>query len=493
MSLQDGGGNDGVVVVESRKKKVRGGHKAHLTKMFNEIDTLLLGRGSGRDERLCALRECLLRKAGVISVLDNEIFDEVEPDTIPVEVEEAEETQTAIQEKIVKIDRALGVKKKPLVAATTGNTSSNSTTENSDTSVSSTSAQFRHMKLPKYEIKFDGDPKKYRTFKDSFEVAVDNNTALSSVEKFTYLQSFLEGDASIAIQGLDITAENYDEAKEILEERFGNKQVIVNSHMEELVKIPPVVKTEDVKGLRLVHDKIEIHLRSLRTLEVDPETHGMLLIPLLKRKLPSDINLILSRKFDSNDELWKIADLMKELKREVEARERSQTDSSKDSKAPTKRPPTFPPTTEGLIAHPNSTKFSCPFCNQKHYPDKCRNVTDPARRKAILMEKKRCFVCTREGHSAGSPKCSAKRMCMSCGGKHHTSICTTPRKVDETKANEATHPGEDKKEAQGECGKCTKCCVVATEVKPTAPGESQKAAEPVVPEENSRGRYQGRS
>ena len=173
---------------------------------------------------------------------------------------------------------------------------------------------------------------------------------------------------------------------------------------------------------------------------------------------------------------------MKELNWEVEARERSQTDSNKDSKGPTKRPPTFPTTTENLLAHQNSTKFSCPFCNQKHYPDKCKNVTDPARRKAILMEKKRCFVCTREGHAAGSPKCSAKRMCMTCGGKHHTSICTGPRKVDEAK-DESSKPGEDKKEAQGESGKCTKCCVVATQVKPTAQDESEKPAESVIAEE----------
>ena len=62
-------------------------------------------------------------------------------------------------------------------------------------------------------------------------------------------------------------------------------------------------------------------------------------------------------------------------------------------------------------------------------------------------------MCARDGHTAGSARCSAKRMCMLCGGKHHTSICTTPRKVEETKANEVTQPGEDKKEAQGEGGK----------------------------------------
>ena len=51
-------------------------------------------------------------------------------------------------------------------------------------------------------------------------------------------------------------------------ERFGNKPIIDNRHIEELVKIPGVAMTDDVKGLRLEYDKIDIHLRSLRTLEV---------------------------------------------------------------------------------------------------------------------------------------------------------------------------------------------------------------------------------
>ena len=339
-----------------RKKRIRGGHKSHLTKMVGEINTLIAGSVPGRDDRLLALKGCLQRKATVISNLDAEILDFVEPDEIPDEIDTAEETQTDIQTMIVKIDRALEpeVKKErsPEGGSRTSSAGGGSNATSSEDGVNRTSSRLRGMKLPKYEIKFDGDPKKYRTFKDSFSVAVMKDTMLSDVEKFIHLQSFCTGEAATAIEGLEITEHNFSEAMQILEERFGNRQVIVNSHIEKLVSIPSVAKSDDVKELRAVYDMIEIHLRSLKTLGVDPESHGLLLVPLLKRKLPADIILLISRKFDSNIDLWKIGDMMKELKREVEARERSRTDDDVGKEA-TKRPPKFPPTVEGLIAHQN--------------------------------------------------------------------------------------------------------------------------------------------
>ena len=55
------------------------------------------------------------------------------------------------------------------------------------------------MKLPKLEIKrFSGDPKEYKFFKDSFEKVVNQRSDIAEVEKFTYLKSFLTGEASRA-------------------------------------------------------------------------------------------------------------------------------------------------------------------------------------------------------------------------------------------------------------------------------------------------------
>lgn len=70
------------------------------------------------------------------------------------------------------------------------------------------------------------------SFWDAFESSVHNNTKLAPIDKFNYLNSFLVKSASEAISGLSLTAGNYDEAVAILKRRFGNKQSIINRHME---------------------------------------------------------------------------------------------------------------------------------------------------------------------------------------------------------------------------------------------------------------------
>ena len=84
--------------------------------------------------------------------------------------------------------------------------------------------------------KFDGDLSKWTSFRDSFESAVHQNPNLSEVDRFNYLTLMLEHNASRAIAGLSLTASNYNKAIAILKKRFGNKQVIINKHMEILFK-----------------------------------------------------------------------------------------------------------------------------------------------------------------------------------------------------------------------------------------------------------------
>ena len=52
------------------------------------------------------------------------------------------------------------------------------------------------------------------------------------------MNTLLEGVAARSIQGLSLTADNYNSAVEILHKRFGGNQQIVTSHMDELLKLP---------------------------------------------------------------------------------------------------------------------------------------------------------------------------------------------------------------------------------------------------------------
>ena len=97
-----------------------------------------------------------------------------------------------------------------------------------------------NIKLPTIHMKsFNGDPLQWLTFWDSFNAAINMNDELSPIEKMTYLTGLLEGDAARTIAGLPLTTENYTRAIELLKERFGNKQTLINAHMDELARIPP--------------------------------------------------------------------------------------------------------------------------------------------------------------------------------------------------------------------------------------------------------------
>ena len=91
-------------------------------------------------------------------------------------------------------------------------------------------------RLPKLNLPtFTGNPLHWCTFWDSFEASVHSNSNLSGVQKFSYLQAQLVGDASRAIAGFPLTNNNYEQAVNLLKERFGQPSKIINAHMQALL------------------------------------------------------------------------------------------------------------------------------------------------------------------------------------------------------------------------------------------------------------------
>ena len=129
------------------------------------------------------------------------------------------------------------------------------------------------VKLPKLELKpFDGNILNWQPFWDRFHSSIDSNSNISPVDKFAYLQSYLPPSASKYIFGLITTAENYNEAVELLKQRYGNTQVLINAHMQQFVSLPVIKSVNDVKGLRKLYEKVESSVRNLKTLDVDPSS-----------------------------------------------------------------------------------------------------------------------------------------------------------------------------------------------------------------------------
>ena len=117
-----------------------------------------------------------------------------------------------------------------------------------------------------------------------------------------------------------MTESNNESAIELLQQRFGDKQVVISSHMNSLLKLPQLRSSTDTKGLRRLYDQIEAHVRGLKSLDVPDTEYGALLLLILIGKIPDEIRILLGRKMAG--ETWNMNTLLENFREELENRER---------------------------------------------------------------------------------------------------------------------------------------------------------------------------
>jgi len=82
-----------------------------------------------------------------------------------------------------------------------------------------------------------------------------------------YLKAKLNGEAAEVISGLALTNVNYEEAIRLLQERYGQNEIIINAHHTSRMDLP--TSLSQTASLRSSYDVIEKHLRSLEALGED--------------------------------------------------------------------------------------------------------------------------------------------------------------------------------------------------------------------------------
>ena len=68
------------------------------------------------------------------------------------------------------------------------------------------------------------------------------NRSLGEVQKFNYCKAQPTGNASRAVAGFPLTNGNYPKAVNLLKERFGQQNELVNAHMQALPDLPNSTK-----------------------------------------------------------------------------------------------------------------------------------------------------------------------------------------------------------------------------------------------------------
>ena len=170
-------------------------------------------------------------------------------------------------------------------------------------------------------------------------------------------------------------------------------------------------------------------MRALRSLGINYEHFGPLLVPIILEKLPNTIKLQISRKLGKEN--WNIEQFLLAINQEITVRENSEflKQNSFDSKEESKK---F--TTSSL--HAQAILKKCVFCkSEDHYSDQCRIVTDIDTRREILKKGNICFKCLKPGHI--KKNCRTKIKCVPCKaeGNHHTALCYSKNYSQHTSPN----------------------------------------------------------
>ncbi|KRY07195.1 hypothetical protein T12_10619, partial [Trichinella patagoniensis] len=242
---------------------------------------------------------------------------------------------------------------------------------------------FYHVNLPKWELpKFDGDVLQFDTFWKQFEDQIHRQPELRDTTKFTYLQSCLTGNALNAIDGLAVTAANYLAAIDILKNRFGRRDLVIQTHIRKLLDTTPC-NDASLKTSRKFYDEIVLHIRALEALGKNPS----------------------SPELTASEVLFEIF----KLKTHLSTRKR------------TKSPPRKKlPSVAALHAETRSSE-SCVMCRERHRVSQCPKflAEKTQDRWRIATSENLYFRCLRRGHTGN--RCPEDKRCdyPSCGKTHH--------------------------------------------------------------------------
>jgi hypothetical protein len=88
--------------------------------------------------------------------------------------------------------------------------------------------------LPKFSGKFS----EWENVRRTFESLVDSNDAMSNTLKFHYLKSSVTDNATLLINKLQISPENYTVAWKMLVTEYDDKTALIHTHIHSFASLP---------------------------------------------------------------------------------------------------------------------------------------------------------------------------------------------------------------------------------------------------------------
>jgi len=269
---------------------------------------------------------------------------------------------------------------------------------------------------------FDGNINKWEEFRDIFVSVIHNDQKIPLIKKMCYLKGYLKGNAAGVISRMELSAENYETAWELIVQRYDNPQRRLESDLYDLFETEPLTEAS-VKGINTAMDSVHQLMRSLNKLE---DFKDCIFLYALKRRLDTETKKHWERT-RPNTKIPKYEDLRTFLIQwlsslEIETvRIRKASGSKpinskshfKDNKSRGRK--------ELSVNATNLTKdVRCLMCKEGHALVKCRKFQElPSwKRREQVRKLRACFKCLGPNHSMA--RCSSTIRCRHCQGEHNS-------------------------------------------------------------------------
>ena len=317
--------------------------------------------------------------------------------------------------------------------------------------------------LPKLSISvFNGDPLQYPVWKSAFNALVDSRPLKSDI-KLNLLNQHVAGKPKQVVEHyLLIEIEDaYQKARSLLQERYGNCNLVSTAFINQLEKWPTIIP-RDTSDLREFSDRLDKVLAARETIS----GLSILEYPKENMKLLARLPYYLDVKWRNVIKQWRHANgeasypsFLKFAEFVREAAERANIPELEGMITPTtpkllrNQKPNYEKNTASSLSisgksgvihdpnpkEPNKQKHSrltdsskCLFCSQRHRLDDCQDFCKKpfSERRGLFFSERLCICCPiSKSHQLKDCKCKT------CSGMHSTSLHKEQSQVDVVVSN----------------------------------------------------------
>ena len=305
---------------------------------------------------------------------------------------------------------------------------------------------YRHLK--KIQIPtFSGEKQAYNTWRTAFNVCVDQQP-ISPELKLLQLRQYLSGPPLETVETYGYSASAYTTALKRLDQKYGGERRKTAVHMMALSNLPAIREKGTAAELERFADLLQIAIINFEDAGRRDELMCGTFCTQMQQKLSATLLTDYFRWRSDHREPETVQTLLAWLTQEADfrtvAEETLQHSDGKDPRpTPVKntqlqqssRHSTQPTASSLTVSSANAPQ--CEFCGRMHEAKVCTVIKEVGRRKEVLKDNGRCYVCLQKNHIARG--CLSKIRCQHCGRRHHTSICeankSSPRREKSTSSN----------------------------------------------------------